>query len=124
MVRHTACDESAPGGSQLGVSRHAGCLHLSRPDGSSADCARLASSSTPFLQALAWAVRTTRTAAQVPRHVIAVDAGVNPATVARFERGEAWPWNPEPIVSAVAERAHVDPAEIWQAAVHAYQGRR
>jgi hypothetical protein len=72
-----------------------------------------------MLQALAWAVRTTRKASEVPRHVIALDAGVSPATIGRFERAEAWPWDPECIVNAVAARADLQPSEVWQAAVNA-----
>lgn len=66
--------------------------------------------------------RVERQRAEVGRHLIAVDTGLSPTTIARFERAEAWPLDPEVIVDAIAKRAELAPQELWAAAVRVWNG--
>ncbi|MCU1677919.1 MAG: hypothetical protein JWM93_2677 [Frankiales bacterium] len=73
-----------------------------------------------MLAALAWASRGARRQADVARWEVAALAGVDVATVSRFERAKAWPRDPDELVAAYAALAKVRPQEIWRAAVNAW----
>jgi transcriptional regulator with XRE-family HTH domain len=48
---------------------------------------------------------------------IAAELGVNQATVARFERGQAWPRNPDLMVQAYADELDIAAVELWADAI-------
>lgn len=79
----------------------------------------MASKTDTMLAALACVARTARRDAAVRRHEIAVDAGVYPSTIDRFEQAKAWPRNPEALITAYANRAGMRPKELWLAAAKA-----
>ena len=52
---------------------------------------------------------------------IAASLSVNQETIGRFERGEAWPRNPDLTVVAYADDLDVDPRDLWGEAVRRWR---
>lgn len=76
----------------------------------------------PYLGAAARDARHDRGRHQV--HV-AVELGArSDSTIRRFERGEAWPRDPDAMVQAYARDLDLDPVEIWKDAVARWEAER
>jgi transcriptional regulator with XRE-family HTH domain len=55
---------------------------------------------------------------------VAARLGVNQATIARFERGQAWPRDPDQLVTAYADELDTESVELWADAVRRWQDER
>jgi transcriptional regulator with XRE-family HTH domain len=72
-----------------------------------------------MLRHLGPSLRRARRAERVAAREVAVRANVDVATVYRFERGEAWPRDPDRLVDAYAAILRVRPVALW---VHGVRG--
>jgi hypothetical protein len=53
---------------------------------------------------------------------IAASLDRNQSTVARFERGEGWPRDPDLTIAAYADDLDMEPSELWQLALERWLG--
>lgn len=76
---------------------------------------------------LFWLARAARqaraTAGRLQVHV-AASASVNQSTIDRFEKGLAWPRNPDRVLKAYAEDLDVDSIDLWDAALRMWRDDR
>ncbi|HWF25204.1 MAG TPA: hypothetical protein VG275_07145 [Solirubrobacteraceae bacterium] len=73
---------------------------------------------------IAQAAAEARTAAGRKRYHIAAAAvgeGANPSTVFRFEKGEAWPKNPDHMVDLYAADLELSPIALWARALELWR---
>lgn len=75
------------------------------------------SAAPTMLAALADELRGARQRAGVSTFEIAFFAGVDVSTVRRFERGRAWPRDPDQLVDAYARATRLAPHALWRAAI-------
>jgi hypothetical protein len=66
-----------------------------------------------MLAHLSAAAGSARREAGCSAAAIAIEAGVDPATVYRFERARAWPRDPDELVAAYARLVGMAPRDLW-----------
>lgn len=71
-----------------------------------------------LLPHLATVVQACRMAAKVSVMDIASIARVDPSTVYRFERGRAWPRDPDVLLAAYGTIEDCHPSVLWQRALN------
>lgn len=77
-----------------------------------------------MLPCLGEAARTARREAKIKTIHIAVALDRDPATVQRFERGEAWPRNPDSFLEIYARVIGVEVEDLWRSALELYLASR
>lgn len=78
-------------------------------------------SAAALLPHLAAVARECRQAADATVWDIADAAGVNTSTVYRFERGCAWPKDPDMLLAAYGVIEDCHPAELWERALRRWR---
>lgn len=75
----------------------------------------------PLLRHLGEVAREAREKAGVKQVRVAANLEVNQETISRFERGRAWPRNPERFVAAYAQEVHANALELWEEALRRWR---
>lgn len=75
----------------------------------------------PMLHYLGRACRITRGQKQRLQSHVAAVLNAHGETVARFERGETWGYNPDRMIAAYAIDLEVDPRDLWDLALQLWR---
>lgn len=73
---------------------------------------------------LARACEAARKAAGRRQVHVAASADVDQSTIARFERGAAWPKDTDQVVAAYADDLDIQPIDLWSEALRMWQEHR
>ncbi|MGZ6587125.1 MAG: helix-turn-helix transcriptional regulator [Solirubrobacteraceae bacterium] len=77
----------------------------------------------PLLSCLSGVAREARMEAGLSQARVAADLDLNQETVARFERGQAWPRTGR-FVYSYAKVVGADPLDIWEEAIKRWRASR